>query len=148
MYDHGNTKKPKAFNTPAFRDKIAYICAFHFSVNAFNLEFLKSSFVSELFAAHGIDFHLPSAETVTNQQAKLFARSQDALKKRYKKECLQGSLTFDGWSSALRKFNGITFHYLSPDFQEQCQVIGFVEYKDQSTADVISHQIGKPPCYP
>lgn len=99
--------------------------------------------MSDILAAHGIDFQLPDAQTVTDQQTLLYGRSQEKLRNHFTDNCLKGSLTFDGWSSSLRKFNGVTFHYLDLNFEPQCHVIGFVEYDDHSTAEILSKQVGK-----
>jgi hypothetical protein len=131
------------FTKDEFRTKVAYIYAHFLSNNTVDFAFLKSPFMHSVFGAHGIDFQSPDTVTVQHQMHLLFRRSQDVLMKQFDDCCLKGSLTFDGWSSGLRKFNGITFHYYDEDYNSHCHVVGFFEYDESSTAAVICHQVGE-----
>ena len=135
--------KKNDFNKDEFRTKIAYIYAHYLSNNTVDFAFLKSPFMHDVFGAHAIDFQSPDIVTVQHQMHLLFRRSQEVLMKQFDVSCLKGSLTFDGWSSGLRKFNGITYHYYDEDYNPHCHVVGFFEYDESSTAAVICHQVGK-----
>jgi hypothetical protein len=136
-------KQQKSYETPEFKEEINNIVGLHLATSTIPFSFLQCSMVSELFAAHGLVFQLPQDEAVYSAQVMLFHNSMSELRAMFKNDVIKGSVTFDGWVSGRRKFNGITFHHIDRDFTPRSTVIGFVEYKGKSTAKVISQQLRK-----
>jgi hypothetical protein len=61
------------------------------------------------------------------------------------RHCTNGSLTADSWTSDDgRKFQAVTYHYLSPEFEMGKVLVGMDEIKEpQQTAEVLLKSLGK-----
>jgi hypothetical protein len=138
-----SSKKAATRPTLKQKDAVADVFAFYLATEQIPFEFLKSGMISDILHIFGIDHTNPGEDLVTSKMMMQAGNASADLRGIFKDEVLKGCFTYDGWTRHNRKFNGATFHYLDPNFESKSMAIGFEEYTEASTSDIIEKQLGK-----
>ncbi|KAI7828156.1 hypothetical protein BC939DRAFT_443745 [Gamsiella multidivaricata] len=120
--------------------ELSVVLAKGIALGQYPISITESDLVKSLVRFFGPSCVEPSRDSSEDSLMRVYYQLAHDVKQIFLKDVAVGSFTADTWSSkGNRKFLGLTFHYLQPDFTPRSVEIGFVPLEP-------SHRRNSPRC--
>ncbi|KAI8594681.1 hypothetical protein EDD21DRAFT_421430 [Dissophora ornata] len=118
----------------------ACVIARRIAVSQLPFTVLDSLLLQEVLKVFGVEISLPTDEAVKNAMSIVHSTTMTKVKKVFQDNIALGSFTTHDWTSSSdhRKYLGLTFHFLKPDFTLCSVAIGMQDLKSLDAATLSS----------